>query len=285
MAGEIVVRERKELWAIGFDGVPKIISAAGQRAHFRFLEFFTANIRNANTRQSYGRAVREFCTWCEDSGFRLEELNPVIIAGYIELLDKERGYSKPSAKQHLAAIKMLLDYLVTGGVLPMNPASSVRGPKYSIRRGKTPVLSAEEARQLLDSIETDTIIGLRDRALIGAMVYSFARISAAVAMKVEDYFQAGKRWKFRHMEKGGKYNEVFAHHNAEAYLDAYMDAAGIWDDKKAPLFRTIDRKLQLSDRQLHRTDALRMVKRRALAAGLLLQPAITRSAQPALPRT
>ena len=268
MAGEIVVRERKELWAIGFDGVPKIISAAGQRAHFRFLEFFTANIRNANTRQSYGRAVREFCTWCEDSGFRLEELNPVIIAGYIELLDKERGYSKPSAKQHLAAIKMLLDYLVTGGVLPMNPASSVRGPKYSIRRGKTPVLSAEEARQLLDSIETDTIIGLRDRALIGAMVYSFARISAAVAMKVEDYFQAGKRWKFRHMEKGGKYNEVFAHHNAEAYLDAYMDAAGIWDDKKAPLFRTIDRKLQLSDRQLHRTDALRMVKRRALAAGL-----------------
>ena len=285
MAGEIVVRERKELWAIGFDGVPKIISAAGQRAHFRFLEFFTANIRNANTRQSYGRAVREFCTWCEDSGFRLEELNPVIIAGYIELLNKERGYSKPSAKQHLAAIKMLLDYLVTGGVLPMNPASSVRGPKYSIRRGKTPVLSAEEARQLLDSIETDTIIGLRDRALIGAMVYSFARISAAVAMKVEDYFQAGKRWKFRLMEKGGKYNEVFAHHNAEAYLDAYMDAAGIWDDKKAPLFRTIDRKLQLSDRQLHRTDALRMVKRRALAAGLLLQPAITRSAQPALPRT
>ena len=285
MAGEIVVRERKELWAIGFDGVPKIISAAGQRAHFRFLEFFTANIRNANTRQSYGRAVREFCTWCEDSGFRLEELNPVIIAGYLELLDKERGYSKPSAKQHLAAIKMLLDYLVTGGVLPMNPASSVRGPKYSIRRGKTPVLSAEEARQLLDSIETDTIIGLRDRALIGAMVYSFARISAAVAMKVEDYFQAGKRWKFRLMEKGGKYNEVFAHHNAEAYLDAYMDAAGIWDDKKAPLFRTIDRKLQLSDRQLHRTDALRMVKRRALAAGLLLQPAITRSAQPALPRT
>lgn len=285
MAGEIVVRERKELWAIGFDGVPKIISAAGQRAHFRFLEFFTANIRNANTRQSYGRAVREFCTSCEDSGFRLEELNPVIIAGYLELLDKERGYSKPSAKQHLAAIKMLLDYLVTGGVLPMNPASSVRGPKYSIRRGKTPVLSAEEARQLLDSIETDTIIGLRDRALIGAMVYSFARISAAVAMKVEDYFQAGKRWKFRLMEKGGKYNEVFAHHNAEAYLDAYMDAAGIWDDKKAPLFRTIDRKLQLSDRQLHRTDALRMVKRRALAAGLLLQPAITRSAQPALPRT
>ena len=83
-------------------------------------------------------------------------------------------------------------------------------------------------------------------------------------MRVEDYFQAGKRWKFRFMEKGGKYNEVFAHHNAEEYLDAYIEAAGIWEKKKAPLFRMIDRRLELSNRQLHRTDALRMVKRRAL---------------------
>ncbi len=151
-------------------------------------------------------------------------------------------------KQHLAAIRMLFDYLVTGGILPMNPASSVRGPKYTHQARKDSVLSAEEARQLLDSIETDTIIGLRDRALIGVMVYSFSRVTAAVSMRVEDYFQAGKRWKFRFMEKGGKYNEVFAHHNAEAYLDAYIDAAGIWEDKKSPLFRTIDRKLSLSPR-------------------------------------
>jgi len=273
MADEIIIRKQQELGGLGFAGLPTIISAAGERASFRFVEFFTANIRNPNTRVSYGRAVREFCQWCEDHGFTLERLNPVIVAGYVELLGQPvekngRGYSLPSVKQHLAAIRMLFDYLVTGGVLPMNPASSVRGPKYSIKRGKTPVLSAEEARQLLDAIETDTIIGLRDRALIGVMVFSFSRISAAVSMRIEDYFQAGKRWKFRFMEKGGKYNEVFAHHNAEAYLDAYIEAAGIWDGKKAPLFRTIDRKLQLSDRQLHRTDALRMVKRRALAAGL-----------------
>ena len=273
MPGDIVTRTQQELGSLRVTGLPAIISAAGERASFRFIEFFTANIRNPNTRVSYGRAVREFCTWCEDHGFRLEALNPVIVAGYIELLGlpverNGRGYSMPSVKQHLAAIRMLFDYLVTGGVLPMNPAASVRGPKYSIKRGKTPVLSAEEARQLLDAIETDTIIGLRDRALIGVMVFSFSRISAAISMRVEDYFQSGKRWKFRFMEKGGKYNEVFAHHNAEAYLDAYMEAAGIWEEKKAPLFRTIDRKLALSNRQLHRTDALRMVKRRALAAGL-----------------
>jgi site-specific recombinase XerC len=160
------------------------------------------------------------------SGLRLEALNPVIVAGYIEILDRKRSYSKPSVKQHLAAIRMLFDYLVTGGVLLMNPASSVRGPKYSIRRGKTSVLAAEEARQLLDSIETDTIIGLRDRALIGVMVYSFGRVSAVITMRVEDFFQSGKRWKFRFMEKGGKDNEVFAHHNAEAYLDATLMLRG-----------------------------------------------------------
>jgi site-specific recombinase XerC len=78
---------------------------------------------------------------------------------------------------------MLCDYLVTGGVLPINPASSVRGPKYSVERGRTSVFPAEEVRQLLDSIETDTVIGLRDRALIGVMVYSFASLTAAVSMR------------------------------------------------------------------------------------------------------
>src|SRR5436305_5726370 len=132
-----------------------MICAAGDRASFRFVEFFTANIRNQNTRVSFGRALRDFCNWCEERGLRLEDLNPVIVAGYVEQLgrptDKDGcGYSKPSVKQHLAAIRMLFDYLVTGGILRTNPASSVRGPKYSIKRGKTPVLSAEEARQLLD---------------------------------------------------------------------------------------------------------------------------------------
>lgn len=273
MSRGISTKKQHDIASFGFAGVPAIISAAGERASFRFVEFFTANIRNPNTRMAYGRALREFCNWCEERSLSLEQLNPVLVAGYIELLGRPavqngRGYSKPSVKQHLAAIRMLFDYLVTGGIIPMNPASSVRGPKYSIKRGKTHVLSAEEARQLLDSIETDTLIGLRDRALIAVMVYSFARVSATVSMRVEDYFQAGKRWKFRFMEKGGKYNEVFAHHNAEAYMDAYLDAAGTWSEKKSPLFRTMDGKQSLSPRAMHRTDALRMVKRRAVVAGL-----------------
>jgi integrase len=163
---------------------------------------------------------------------------------------------------------MLFDWLVTGQVVPANPAWSVRGPKHVVRRGKTPVLSAAEARTLLDSIDVSALAGLRDRAVIGLMVYSFARVSAAVGMDVMDYFQQGKRWWLRLREKGGKHHDVPAHHNAEAYLDAYLDAAGIAGDRHGPLFRTVDRHGLLTARRLTRNDALRMVKRRARDAGL-----------------
>jgi site-specific recombinase XerC len=95
-------------------------------------------------------------------------------------------------------------WLIIGQVLAVNPAHAVRGPKHVVRRGKTPVLTEEQARRLLDSINTSTVVGLRDRALIGVMIYSFARIGAVVARKVEDYYASGKRWWLRLHEKGGK---------------------------------------------------------------------------------
>src|SRR5207253_5023819 len=135
---------------------------------------------NKNTRAAYGRAVRHFCDWCEKRKLRLENLNPVVIASYIE--EEGERLSRPSVKQHLAAIRMLFDYLVVGQILPMNPASSVRGPKHVVKKGKTPVLTAAEARLLLDSIDVNTLGGLRDRAMIAVMVYSFARVGAVVGM-------------------------------------------------------------------------------------------------------
>src|ERR1019366_10159195 len=118
------------------------------------------------------------------------------------------------------------------------------------------------ARTLLDSIETDTIVGLRDRALVGLMCFTFARVSAAVHMRVEDYYQNGKRWWFRLHEKGGKRHEVPAHHNAEAYIDGYIQAANIAGDKKSPLFRSVNKHHELTANPMTRTDVLRMVKRR-----------------------
>jgi len=128
------------------------------------------------------------------------------------------------------------------------------------------VLSAEEARALLDSIDTSSIGGLRHRAIIGVMVYSFARVGAVVAMRVEDDFHQGRRSWFRLHEKGGKRHEVPAHHNAEAYMDAYLDAGGITLDKKGALFRSLNRQRKLTERPLHRIDVYQMVKRRANAA-------------------
>jgi site-specific recombinase XerD len=163
---------------------------------------------------------------------------------------------------------MLFDFLVTGHVMVINPAHAVRGPKYVIKTGKTPVLNSEETRTLLDSINIETIAGLRDRALIAVMVFSFARVSAVVKMNVEDYFPKGKRFWFRLHEKGGKYHEVPAHHKAEEYVDAYIEATGISGGSELPLFRTLDRNRRLTTRRMHRVDVFTMTRRRARHAGL-----------------
>jgi site-specific recombinase XerC len=174
----------------------------------------------------------------------------------------------PRVKQHLAAIRQLFAYLTSGGILEANPAAPVRGPKYVVKRGKTPVLAAVEARQLLDSIDSNTLIGLRDRALIGVMVYSFARVGAAVAMKGGDLFQHRKRLWLRLHEKGGKRHEVPCHPELEGYLAAWIKAAGFVRDKKGPLFRCIGRGERLSEKAMSRFDVFHMIKRRAKAAAL-----------------
>jgi site-specific recombinase XerD len=256
--------------------VPAIIASEGDDAVRRFVEFFTATIRNANTRGAYAQAIGQFLDWCEQHRIRLVGITPVVVSAYIEQLGTHK--SVPTVKQHLAAIRMCFDWLVTGHVMPINPAWSVRGPRYSVKKGKTPVLTAAEARQLIDSIDIDTVTGLRDRALIGVMVYSFARVSAVVGMNVEDYYAIGKRSWIRLKEKGGKHHEVPAHHNAVEYLDAYLTASGITADRKSPLFRTLARSakspvdrtsaLTVTANRMTRMDVLRMIKRRSVAAGI-----------------
>lgn len=247
--------------------VPTIIANQGAKTTKRFLEFFTTNIRNANTRLSYARAVGQFMTWCEERGASLEKIEPMIVAAYIEKLTKER--SPQTVKQHLATIRMLFDWLVIGQSLPFNPASSVRGPRYSYKQGKTPVLPVDEMRQFLERIDTSNLIGLRDRALIGLMVYSFARVSAVVGMKVKDYYAKGKRHFIGLNEKGGKYHEVPVHHKAEDFLDVYMEAAGIVGEKNVPLFQSTGGKGRgLTGTAMSRFDAWAMVKKRAKEAGI-----------------
>ena len=125
--------------------VPALIADSGTGAAGRFLEFFTVNIRNRNTRAAYARAARAFLAWCEARGLgRLQDVQPMHVAAYIEALQTEQA--PPTVKQHLACIRMLFDWLVTGQVVPTNPAHSVRGPRHSVSKGSTPVLSSDERR-------------------------------------------------------------------------------------------------------------------------------------------
>jgi integrase/recombinase XerD len=198
-------------------------------------------------------------------GLSLSRIGPVQVAAYVELLS--RTMRPPSVKQQLAAIRMLFDWLVIGQVVPHNPATPVRGPRHSTARGKTRMPSREEAKALLVGIPADSLVGLRDRALIGTLLFSFARVSAALAMRVEDYHPVGRRWWVRLHEKGGKDHAMPAHNTLQEYLDAYIEAAGIGDDRKGPLFRSAaGRSGRLTGRAMSRADVFRMIGRRAAAA-------------------
>lgn len=243
--------------------LPALIAHSGDRTLRRFLEFFAAHIRNVNTRSAYATAAAKFFSWCELHGLTdLESLTRLHVAAYIEELTHLQ--SAPTVKQNLAALKMLFGYL---GTPRENPAEGVKGPKHIVRKGRTPVLAADQARHLLDSIDTRTVTGLRDRALIALMVYTFGRVSAVVSMEIEDYHFHGKRRWIRFREKGAKEHAVPVHHRAEEYLDAYLEHAGIIG-LRGPLFRVVDRQGQATVRALTRRLAWEMVKRRARAAGL-----------------
>jgi site-specific recombinase XerD len=247
---------------------PAPIFAPTPKAVRPTLEFFTTQINNDHTRKAYLNATRRFAAWCETRGLHnLADVQPIHMAAFIKDLQGE--FSAPTVKQHLAALRMLFDWLVTGHVLDVDPAHAVRGPKYVVKKGKTPVLNTEEARTLLDAIDTGSLMGLRARALIGVMVYSFARINAVLQMKVGDYFTQGRRGWVRLHEKGGKEHEVPCHHNLEKFLDEYIAAAGIAEDAAGPLFRTVaGRTGNLTNNSLWQQDAYRMIQRRAEGAGI-----------------
>jgi integrase/recombinase XerD len=260
--------------------VPAIIADAGGKASEHFLEFFAATIRNKNTRAAYVQAAAQFFRWCEDYQLQLSTIRPLHVSAYIE----SKALTAPSIKQHLAALRGLFNWLVVKQVVPENPAMFVKGPRFSRQTGITPIMEAEQMRQLLDSIkvtrrikiprkhgggyrEVADLKGLRDRAAIAIMGYTFARVSAVVGLTLGDYRLEGKRGRLRLMEKGNKEKLVWLHREGEEYLDAYLAAAGI-EDAKAPMFQTLDKAHILSGEAISRRDMLRAVKQRCKAAGL-----------------
>jgi site-specific recombinase XerD len=248
--------------------VPALIVDAGETAGWQYVEFFTANIRNPHTRRAYARACSQFFAWCEERGLTLTTIRPFDVAAWVEQLQQTN--SAPGVKQQLAAVRMLFDWLLIGQVVPTNPSSAVRGPKHVVKTGATPALDGKEWRRLIDAIPTDTVRDLRDRALIATLTYSFARVTAALTMKVGDLRPKGAGWQIRLHEKGGKHHTMPCHHALAEALHAYIAAAEIGEDRKGWLFRTSrgHNGSVLSEQPMSQPDAWRMIRRRAVAAGI-----------------
>lgn len=259
-----------------FPAWPAAVATASRSAQEAILRFFAAEIDNPQTRRAYFKGAEDFFASVAPlaGGDRLETLNALHVAAWLADL-KARGLSVPTRKQRLAGLRMLFQALQREQVLTANPAAAVKGPKLVVARGKTPVLTGEEMQQLLLAIDNTTLIGLRDRALIGAMAYSFARVGAVIALKVGDVFHQKRRLWLRLTEKGGKRLEIPCHHQFENYLVDWLDRAGIREQPEAPLFQSFGRvnvdgtwQRQVSGRPLTQAMVWEMVRRRAKAAGL-----------------
>jgi site-specific recombinase XerD len=259
---------------IGFPAWPVAVANASPKAQYAILQFFAAEIDNARTRRAYLKGAEDFfaCVAPSPGGDRLETLTSLHVAAWMADM-KWRGLSVPTQKLRLAGLRMLFQALVREQVLGVNPAGAVKGPKHSAGHGKTPVLTGEEMLDLLNSIDTDALIGLRDRALIGAMAYSFARVGAVITLKVEDVFHQKRRLWLRLHEKGGKRLEIPCHHQFENYLVDWLERSGLKDRPAAPLFQSFTRaagggERVPSGRALTQAMVWEMVQRRAKAAGL-----------------
>lgn len=246
-------------------GPPELIAREPPAARFAWEEFFAGELANPHTRVAYRRAVSRFLAWCEERGVTLGQITPGLIGVYFA----GHAGSIPTRKQHLAALRGFFDRLVLRHAVVLNPAASVRAGRYQVVEGKTPEFTIGAARRLLDSLRTDTVVGLRDRGVIGTLIYTAVRVGAVARLRLADLSHDGTQWVLRFAEKGGKSRAIPVRHDLERFLLEYLEAADLRPGAAGPLFRTASgRTGRLNDRPVTPVDLCRMVKRRIRAAGL-----------------
>ena len=213
---------------------PAILRRAGTNACFAADEFFSAQVSNPHTRRAYARAVGRFLAWCDAQGIELRQVTPGLAGRFIE----EQPGEVVTKNQALAALRRFFDVLVTRHAVDLNPFGSVRGRKHAVIDGKTPEITIAQARALLASLDLSHVVGLRDRAVLGTLTYTGARVGAVARLRLQDLRDHGEHRSLRFAEKGGKEREIPVRHDLDGWLSAYLDTAGIADDPKAaPLFR------------------------------------------------
>lgn len=260
------------------DQLPAVVEAAGGNARFAYEEFL-AGIDSPHTARAYRHALNRFLAHVDNLGLELHQVTPKAVSAYLKSLQAEvrgkRGEparfqeaSKPMKKLHLAALRHFFDKAVERHAIMLNPALSVRGPKLSIREGKTKGLGVKQARQLLASIDVSTPVGLRDRAVIATLIYTAARRGAVAKLKRQDFHSDGRQHYFQLDEKGGKQRTIPCREDLERFMEAYMAAVGPMEGGSA-LFRTMQgRTNAFTENAMSGEDILAMFKRRLKAAGL-----------------
>lgn len=243
--------------------LPTLVTAAGSGAIFAAQEFFWGKIRNPHTRRAYRTAIEQFLNWAEGQGSDLKRITPMLVGLYF---DQHPG-SAATKQQHRAAMRHFFDQMVVRHVCLLNPVATVRLERYEVTEGRTPEIAVDEVRLLLGSIDVGTMLGRRDRALIGFLVYTAARVGAVAKLKLGDLYEVGGLGVAHFLEKNGKSREIPLRADLLRWIQAYRE--GLAGDQ-TPLFQTIQGG-ELTGRGLSRVDACRIVKRRMKLAGLSLR--------------
>ena len=243
-----------------------VLERAGPKAMFATDEFFAARLPNPNTRRAYARVVRRFLTWCDEEAFELHRISCGLAGRFIDELPGDSA----TKNQALAALRHFFDSLVIRHAAPLNPFQSVRGRKRDTSGGTTPGLSIQQARDLFSSIDTSHVVGLRDRALLGTLAYTGARIGAVAGLRRGDLEDQGPQRFLRFREKDGRQRKIPVRHNLDRWLGEYLEAAGIHEDpEETPLFRSaLGKQRALGARPLSANSMGLMLKRRLKNAGL-----------------
>ena len=202
---------------------PALLVRAGRAACFAADELFSAQISNPHTRRAYAQAVSEFLTWCEAQGLELRQVTPGNAGRFIEQLPGEAA----NKNQALAGLRRFFDALVLRHAAVLNPFQSVRGVRNPSRDGKTPEVTVEQARQLLALIDTGHVFGLRDRAVLGALIYTGARVGAITRLRIQDLRDQGNQRSLLFVEKGGRAREIPVRHDLDRWLTAYIEGTGL----------------------------------------------------------
>jgi site-specific recombinase XerD len=243
-----------------------VLTRAGGNATFAADEFFKATLNNEHTRRAYGRIVNRFLVWCDEQGLELRQVTPGRAGEYLGSIEG----SAPTKNQALAGLRHFFDALVTRHAVPLNSFASVRGIKHAVIEGKTPEISIEQARKLFKSVDVSNVVGLRDRAVLGVLAYTGARVGAVAKLRLSDYRNLGEQRVLRFREKGGREREIPVRHDLEGWLNEYIEAAGLAEAAKGmPLFRAADGKRKALTKERYVAHSMRqMLKRRLKDAGL-----------------